>query len=180
MDGKLNGAPFTISRTKTATKNGLVFLLDGVDLTTQSAKETQELMNEHLGVSVPILSRTMFHGQHSINELLETSDVKLKEELSLLVPLGLWQTAASLARANNSAARKRAAEIHGMITMRSQDIGRLAIKREEAEINVNQQQKIISSSEAQISIEMSRGNDARQSIDLPELETMFSVLSSEI
>jgi DNA repair exonuclease SbcCD ATPase subunit len=180
LDGKLNGTPFTISRTKTATKSGLVFQLDGNDLTTQSAKETQAVIEEHLGVSVPILSRTMFHGQHAINELLEATDAKLKEELSLLVPLGLWQAAASLSRAKSREAGKRASEFEGMITMRSQDIDQLAVKGKAAETNVNQRQKNISSLEAQYNIQLSRGSDDRQNFDFQQIESELTGISSEL
>jgi hypothetical protein len=39
----------------------------------------------------------MFHGQHSMNGLLEATDAKLKEELSLIVRLALWQQGMMLA-----------------------------------------------------------------------------------
>jgi DNA repair exonuclease SbcCD ATPase subunit len=154
--------------------------LDGDDLTTQSAKETQALIEEHLGVSVPILSRTMFHGQHAINELLEATDAKLKEELSLLVPLGLWQTSASLSRAKSREAGKRASEFDGMITMRSQDIDQLAMKRKTAETNVNQKQKRISSLEAQYNMQLSRGSETRPDFDFQEIESLLTSASSEL
>ena len=70
--GSLNGLDFSISRSKTATKTGLVFLLGDTDLSAQSAKETQVLIDEKLGITSEIFARTMFFGQHSTDQLLES------------------------------------------------------------------------------------------------------------
>lgn len=129
-----------MARTKTASKAGLVFHLDGTDLTTQSVKETQALLEEKLGVSSQILSRAMFHGQHNLNDLLEATDAKFKDELSLLVPLTLWQTATTISRAKSRAAGKRAAECQGMISIRTEDRERLQAKRKQAELMVQEKQ----------------------------------------
>lgn len=117
-----------ISRTKTASKSGLVFQLNGDDLTTQSPKETQTKIYEYLGVSPQTLSRTIFFGQHSINELLEATDGKFKDELSLLVPLDVWQDAAALSRSRSRESNMRASEFEGMLKIRSEDIETLCAK----------------------------------------------------
>ncbi len=97
-------------------------MFGGDDLTAQSVQETQKVINEKLGISAELLSRTLFHGQHSLNGLLESTDTKLKDELSLIVPLDIWQKAASLARKQSSAASKVEAQLDGMISVRSADL----------------------------------------------------------
>ena len=125
VQGLLNGVEFSISRSKTSSKSGLIFLLGGKDMSAQSAKETQALIDETLGVSARVLARTIFHGQHSINDLLEATDAKLKDELSLLVPLTIWQDAATKARKLGRAASKRCDEISGMLSIRKADLEKL-------------------------------------------------------
>jgi DNA repair exonuclease SbcCD ATPase subunit len=137
LRGTLNGIPFSISRTKTLTKSGLTFLYDGVDLTTQSPKETQELMYSRLGISPEVLSRTTFHGQHSLNELLEATDTKLKDELSLVVNLSVWQSAVALARKKAREAAKRVSEYDGMLALRSLDIASLQKRLTDAEVEAS-------------------------------------------
>jgi DNA repair exonuclease SbcCD ATPase subunit len=137
LRGTLNGTPFAISRTKTLTKAGLTFLYDGVDLTTQSPKETQELVYDRLGISPEILSHTMFHGQHSLNELLEATDTKLKDELSVVVNLSVWQSAVTLARKRAREATKRVSEYDGMLSIRSLDIASLQKRLADAEVQVS-------------------------------------------
>jgi len=134
LEGYLNDHSFVLSRTKTATKGELLFNFDGQDLTTLSVKETQALIEETLGVNANLLSRTMFHGQHGMNDLLEATDAKLKEELSLLVPLEMWQLAATTARAKTRQARKKGDEINGMIQLRKEDVRRVSdrLRRSEA------------------------------------------------
>ena len=120
--GRLNDSEFSVTRSKTSRGGTLSFALDGHDLTTQSVKETQILIDEKLGISSQILTRTLFHGQHAINELLEASDAKFKEELSLVVPLERWAEGATVARKRARESSKRAAELEGMINIRSMDL----------------------------------------------------------
>ena len=94
-------------------------------MTTQTAKETMAVIDETLGVSAPILARTMFHGQHAINDLLEATDAKLKEELSLVTPLELWQAAAKLSRAKGKEATTLGSELQGRISLRTEDVEKL-------------------------------------------------------
>lgn len=129
----LNDRPFVITRTKTKSKGALVFHFDGQDLTTQSMKDTQAVMDECLGVAPQLVARTMFHGQFAMNGLLEATDIKFKEELSLLVPLSLWQQGATTARAKSREAANKSAEYEGMIRLRSSDVEELRHRRDEAE-----------------------------------------------
>ncbi len=55
----------------------------------------------------------MFHGQFAMNGLLEATDAKVKEELSLVVPLNIWQEGVSIARANSDEASKKSSEFVG-------------------------------------------------------------------
>ena len=125
VSGTLNGKKFVISRTKTSSKTALTFLINGVDLTTQAVKETQQIIDEKLGVDPQILARTIFHGQHALNGLLEAPDAKLKEELSLIVPTDIWQNGAKLARTKGLAASKKMAELDAVIKIRDCDTNSL-------------------------------------------------------
>ena len=144
VQGQLNGADFTIIRSKTSSKSGLTFLFDGKDVSAQSAKDTQALIEEKLGVSAQILARTMFHGQHSIDDLLEASDAKLKDELSLLVPLSIWQQATMKARKIARDASKKCDELRGMLSIRTGDLERLELKvrRMESEVEIKEQEHV--------------------------------------
>jgi DNA repair exonuclease SbcCD ATPase subunit/DNA repair exonuclease SbcCD nuclease subunit len=123
LRGFLNSKPFIVKRTKGKSAAGqLSFILDGNDLTRQSATDTQKLINEHFCTESPqLLMRTIFHGQHSIGGLLEASDAKLKDELSQLVSLDIWQQSASLARSKQREYLRRATELEGMISLREKD-----------------------------------------------------------
>jgi DNA repair exonuclease SbcCD ATPase subunit len=180
LEGLINGLPFTITRTKTASKGGLVFHLDGKDLTTQAVKETQSMIEEKLGVSSQILSRTMFHGQHALNDLLEATDAKFKDELSLVVPLDLWQKASSLARKKSREAKKRSAELTGMIRMRSEDIEKLYFRRAQSEEKLNIKKSEFSKLQEQYDLKMMHVADNVPEVDLSALEDQLRKVSSEI
>ena len=117
-----------MSRTKTASRGSLSFFLDGVDVTAQSAKETQELMEETLYPDATVLSRTIFRGQHSIDDFLSITDAKLKDELSKVIPLSSWQQALGAARKESRDAKRRTDELSGMISLRSSDLERMELK----------------------------------------------------
>ncbi|KAL7444717.1 hypothetical protein ACHAXM_010925 [Skeletonema potamos] len=122
LRGSLNSKPFVVKRTKSKSSAGsLSFILGGNDLTRQSATDTQKLINEHFCSDSQLLMRTIFHGQHSIGGLLEASDAKLKDELSQLVSLDIWQHAASLARSKQREQLRKTTEIDGMISLREKD-----------------------------------------------------------
>eukprot|EP00934_Nitzschia_sp_Nitz4_P006644 Nitzschia sp. Nitz4//scaffold5_size260463//147664//151718//NITZ4_000990-RA/size260463-snap-gene-0.13-mRNA-1//1//CDS//3329555364//6634//frame0 len=135
LEGTINGENFAIRRSKStssSSKGNLLFFFGGVDLTAQSIKETQAILEEKLGINSQILSRTMFHGQHDMNELLVSTDTQFKEVLSLLVPLKLWQGATTLSRAKSRAASKSASEFSGMISLRTKDLDVVSTKKLEA------------------------------------------------
>lgn len=119
----------------------MVFLFGEKDLTAQSAKETQVLLEEKLGVGPQVLSRTMFHGQHALNELLEATDAKLKDELALVVPLAIWREAVTLARNRVREATKRSDELSGMLSVRSEDLERHRLRLEEARDNLESRRR---------------------------------------
>jgi DNA repair exonuclease SbcCD ATPase subunit len=152
-----------------------------VDLTTQSIKETQMLLEEKLGINPQLLSRTMFHGQHAINELLECTDGKLKDELSLVVPLGLWQDAATLARSKSREAGKVASELNGMITLRSEDVEKLSRRRDRAEEEAETKQQILKKLEMQVEEEKNKaqGSQGGDHTDYSELEMRLEQVKGE-
>jgi DNA repair exonuclease SbcCD ATPase subunit len=152
-----------------------------VDLTTQSIKETQMLLEEKLGINPQLLSRTMFHGQHAINELLECTDGKLKDELSLVVPLGLWQDAATLARTKSREAGKSASELNGMITLRSEDVEKLCRRRDRAEEEAETKQKILKKLEMQVEDEKNKMQSSQvgDHTDFSELENQLEQVKGE-
>ena len=173
--------PFSITRTKTASKGGLTFILDGNDLTTQSVKETQLMIEEKLGVSSQILSRTMFHGQHALNELLEATDAKFKEELSLVVPLELWQSASTLARTKSRKAKKTASELSGMIRIRMEDADKMQLRRDDAKEKLNARRVSLEQVREEYELEMVLLSEKETAgVDLSLLEDQLSTLSSEI
>ena len=185
LHGNLNGSPFTISRTKTSTKGSLVFQFNGADLTAQSIKETQQLIEEKLGINSSLLSRTMFHGQHSLNDLLEATDAKLKEELSLVVPLGLWQEAATLARAKSRESGKMASELNGMITLRTEDVEKLKSRLRKAEQEAKEKQASLQILKDQLEEENKRlsgfeSMDRKVEVDFGEIELRLEQVKSEL
>ncbi len=169
LRGTLNSKPFIVKRTKSrSSAASLSFILDGVDLTRQSASDTQKLINEHFCSESQLLVRTIFHGQHSIGGLLEASDAKLKDELSQLVSLDIWQQSASLARSKQRDLLRRATEIDGMISLREKDkkvacektlLAQTEIERRQAILDnarasfVEQEQELICSSPSASTIE---------------------------
>ncbi|GKY91347.1 hypothetical protein MPSEU_000106900 [Mayamaea pseudoterrestris] len=161
VQGELNGVGFSVTRSKTSSKSGLIFLLDGQDVSAQSAKETQALFEEKLGVDARILARTIFHGQHSIDDLLEATDTKLKDELSMLVPLNIWQEAAAKARKLGRAASKRIDEIRGMLTIRTGDLDRLKSRASSVQANVEMIERALSTRERLLAEELETGELSR-------------------
>ena len=133
VEGAINGIKFSIARTKTSSRGSLAFVLDDIDVTRQSIKDTQDMINEKLGISPQVLARTIFNGQHALNELLEASDTRLKDELSLVVPLSSWQDALQLSRQKLRDTVKRTSELDGMISVRSDDAAKLKARFEEAD-----------------------------------------------
>jgi DNA repair exonuclease SbcCD ATPase subunit len=184
VEGSINEIPFVISRSKTASKGNLFFQVDGVDLTTQSVKETQAVVEERLGVDAHILGRTVFHGQHIVNDLLESTDTKLKEELSLLVPLGLWQQASSVARSKSRLARRRCDELGGMLRLRTGDVDELSRKADAAKERWEIKQKSLDSAKRKLEEEMNENQDLfmkdHESAPTGAIQSDLERLTSEI
>jgi DNA repair exonuclease SbcCD ATPase subunit len=139
------------------------------------------LLEEKLGINPQLLSRTMFHGQHAINELLEATDKSLKDELSLVVPLGLWQDAATLARTKSREAGKSVSELNGMITMRSEDVEKLSLRRARAKEEAETKQKILEKLELQVEDEKNKvkSSQGADQTDFSELEMRLQQVKDE-
>lgn len=183
LEGMVDGRPFVLSRTKTASKGELLFQLDGEELTTLSVKETQALVEEKLGVDAHLLSRTVFHGQHGMNDLLEATDAKLKDELSLLVPLGLWQEGSALARLKSRQARKQGDEVTGMIQLRKGDVDKLVGRLDLAGEARDDNQRRVDDAEKKIEKKLQEIeallNPTRE-LDVTKLQSELEVVSNKI
>lgn len=151
-------------------------------MTRQSVKETQLLIDEKLGMNSQLLSRTIFHGQHSINGLLEATDTKLKEELSLIEPLKLWQDASSHSRKLAREASKKVSELDGMISIRARDVVQLENKLDAASSSLSLRRSELEAKEADIQSKLEQISMNIQPINdhLPELETRMKVTSERI
>ena len=144
LRGYINSKPFIITRAKSTTSKGsaLKFSVEGVDLTRQSPKDTQVLINEYFSIqSQMMLMRTIFHGQHTIGGLLEASDAKFKEEMSQLVSLELWQQSASLTRSKQRNLMKKTSEMEGMISIRTKDKARAEMTVQSAKEDTDRKER---------------------------------------
>jgi DNA repair exonuclease SbcCD ATPase subunit len=183
IDGALNGIKFSITRTKTSTRGTLSFFFDNADLTRQSIKDTQDMINEKLGINPQVLVRTVFNGQHALNELLDASDTKLKDELSLVVPLSIWQDALLLSRQKLRDLGKRISELDGMISVRSDDVVKMKMRLEEAksryeaELSNHEYSRILLESEIE---SLSNLEDDNCIVDLKVLEDNALVATNSI
>lgn len=63
--GSINEKPFELVRRRGAKKSELLFSVDGRNLTTQSVKDTQIVVDAELGIGNGLLQRCCFFGQHS-------------------------------------------------------------------------------------------------------------------
>lgn len=63
--GAINNLPFEIVRRRSSRKAELHFSVNGTVLTTQAVKDTQALIDEHLGIKDGLLQRCCFFGQHT-------------------------------------------------------------------------------------------------------------------
>lgn len=177
LRGSINNKPFLVKRTKSisAKDTSLTFILDGEALTRQSIQGTQELLDKHF--STGSLMRTIFHGQHTIGGLLESTDSKLKEELSYLVSLDIWQKSASLARLKQRELLRRAAEVEGMISIRGKDRLRAQEKSLIAKEEMKRREKVLEN-ELQIlsQKEQSLSDDSATS----EIETAMDFVQTQL
>jgi DNA repair exonuclease SbcCD ATPase subunit len=182
LRGTINEIPFRISRSKTKSKTALTFVLDGEDLTRQSAKETQMIIDESLGVSSQLLSRAIFHGQHNINGLLESTDSKFKDELSLIVPLTLWQEASTYARKLGRDLSRNVSELDGMISIRSRDLDALKDKLEKAERLILQRESELSIKQIEVKSKIDAINERMDpdDISLNDVQNKMSATTKKI
>lgn len=145
LRGSLNSKSFLVKRTKNASSGtSLSFFLDGSDLTLQSPSDTQRLVNEHFSSESQLLMRSIFHGQHAIDSLLESSDAKLKDELSSLISLDIWQNSASLVRSKHREAQKKVSEQDGMLIIRRKDAEEALLRCQSAEAEMNSRRLSVS------------------------------------
>ena len=144
LHGSINNKQFNVTRTKSTSSQGssLTFVLDGQVLTQQLIIGTQQLIDQNFGTGSQLLTRTMFHGQHSIGGLLESSDAKLKEELSHLISLEIWQQSASHARSNQRELLRKSTELEGMLSMRAKDKMRVEEKARFAKEEVRRREEL--------------------------------------
>ena len=185
--GSINSMPFQVKRMKSTTSKGssLTFILNGSDLTRQSSKDTQQLIDEHFGTGSQMLMRTIFHGQHTIGGLLESSDAKLKEELSYLVSLEIWQESASRARSKQRKLKRKASEIEGMLSLREKDKARAEDKSQVAKVEMKRREgmlenerRILSEKEQSISKSESEHSDVESAME--SVQSQLNDCGSEI
>ncbi|KAG5184331.1 hypothetical protein JKP88DRAFT_262844 [Tribonema minus] len=109
LTATLNGEKLVVTRRKGARTSQLRVTHGGRDLTRQALRDTQAVLERDLGLRAEVLRRTLFQGQHHMYGerlervrgdpgLLESTDARFKEELSLLMPMDFWQDAARSAR----------------------------------------------------------------------------------
>ena len=180
IQGKLNGEHFRITRTKTSSKSGLVFVLGESDLTAQSIAETQEIMEEMLGIDLQVLSRTVFHGQHAVNGLLEATDVKFKDELALIVPIERWQRAASLSRSKGRNAAKEVTELNGMIKLRNEDLKALRVQRDQALEKTKTLRLAVAQAQQSANVKFSLLSSSSGQYDVDSIEREVAELNQEM
>lgn len=134
LSGEINNKPFNIIRRRGARKNDLIFTLSGKDMTTQSVKDTQALIDDILGTGDGLLQRCCFFGQHShtLQSLLGLTDTKLKSELSALVDTRIWTLASQDVRSRERADKARAAELKVEIRVRGEESVRVKATLEDS------------------------------------------------
>ena len=185
VEGRVNDVPFKVTRIKTLSKGSLSFTINDEDLTRQSIKDTQAVMDERLGISAQILARTIFHGQHAINGLLEATDATLKDELSLLVPLSVWQNAASFARKSHRSHSKRMSELDGMLSVREQDREALVQRSTAAKQSAEAYRKLFDTRRKQIedhlqSLQASSANIVANETEIEEIRRNLATSASQV
>ena len=122
--GTLNGKKFEIFRKRGKRKSELSFIVDGEDLTAQSQRDTQALIDEQVGTDRGLLQRACFFGQHSASTaLLGMTDAKLRTELSPLVQhADLWVDAASACRAEERQLKKDITALEVELRIRESEV----------------------------------------------------------
>jgi chromosome segregation ATPase len=104
-----------------------------VDLTTQSVKDTQIVLEDTLGIGQGLLQRCCFFGQHSHTQqsLLGLTDSKLKTELGALVDVTVWNSALSDVKSREKLATSRISELAIEIRVRNEELirGKESVQR---------------------------------------------------
>ena len=185
MNGTINSVPFLITRIKTKSKSSLTFMLGGRDVSRQSTKETQSLIEEELGIQPQILTRCIFHDQFQLNGLLEASDVKLKEELSQIVNLEVWQQASQVARQNAKDMSKSIAELDGMIRIRKADFASVKMRFEAAKEKLEEAYTLYRKRQQELDFQLSALPSkveglTMQNVDISSLQELLSRASEEM
>jgi DNA repair exonuclease SbcCD ATPase subunit len=177
LRGSINTEQFLIKRTKSISgkDSSLTFVLNGKVLTQQSIQATQELIDKHF--STRSLTRTIFQGQHSIGGLLESTDSKLKDELSSLVSLDVWQKSASLARLKQRELLREVAEVEGMISIRGKDKLRAQEKILLANEEMKRRDKVL---ENQLEILSQKERSFNGALVTSDIETAMNLVQTQL
>ena len=98
VEGLVNSVPFTVERwvVRNGRGSGLLFELDGKDVTKQEMRLTQEAIDSTLGTQ--LLGRAAFYGQSEISSLLESTDKTFKDELGKIIDLDVWANAKEMSK----------------------------------------------------------------------------------
>ena len=167
---------FVITRTKSRSSSGssLRFSVDGQDLTRQSTKDTQQVIDETLlGADASLLARVMFRGQHESGGLLQAPDAIFKDELSGLISLDTWQRSASNARVSLRQCSQRVAELEGMLEMRTGDMNKQLTICDELEEESKHKQALL------IEAKRSKKNADEQKAGLEDLQEALELVQNE-
>jgi len=109
-----------------------------------------------MNINAQLLIRTIFHGQHALDELLRATDTKLKEEMSLLVPLEIWQSAVKHTREQARSVSKRIHEVEGMLSLRLSDTMKLKHRLLSREAELRQKDVLFNETMLCLRVEMER------------------------
>jgi len=183
--GEINNKPFNIIRRRGARKNDLLFTLAGKDMTTQSVKDTQALIDEILGTGDGLLQRCCFFGQHShtLQSLLGLTDTKLKSELSALVDTRIWTLTSQDVRSRERGDKARAAELKVEIRIRGEEAQRVKatledsmnlVRRLEGELAVSKERAFAEAGRFKSTLEGKFGNETLES-----LTTLYDKIQKE-
>jgi hypothetical protein len=174
--GTINTVPFSVTRSKGSRKTELQLVVGSEDMTTQSVKDTQELIDELLGVGDGLLQRSCFFGQHShtMQSLLGLTDAKLKAELSLLVDVGLWNAALLDVKTREKTSKSRVSELTIELRVREEEVTRMRnnVKAIQNSVIVAEL-KIVAAREHLQSISVDGGNTEVVNFTEVELQTQL-------
>lgn len=183
LRGSFNSKPFVVKRTKNMSSgSSLSFTLDGDDLTLQSTSDTQKLINDHFASDPQVLTRAIFHGQHSIGSLLESSDAKLKDELSTLISLDVWQASATLVRSKHRELKRKVSELDGMYQIRKNDAAKALNKCKLAKDEINRRKAAMEDKMQDLEVTSKALNLDSHNLDesISALQTNLTLINDEI